>query len=95
MNLQDLLLEMRREQRADHEKLVEKVDTGFTDLRATMATAELKNTQAFGEIDTRLTVVENTRRAFRWALGIVLTAASAGIADLVFNHLPKLFASVK
>lgn len=94
MDIQQFLLEMRREQREDHNALVKKVDDGFKEAAAALNAHALQNVESLSEydgrilrIDGRLKVVENTRRTVRW-LGFTLTAtALTGIVDYVMNHL--------
>ena len=71
-NLQQYLSEMRSEQRADTLLLSEKIDG-------------VKET--LGKHETRITVVENTRRVLIW-LGASFGLAVIGfLADMIVNHL--------
>jgi hypothetical protein len=70
-NLQQYLSEMRSEQRADTLLLSEKID-GVKD--------------TLGRHNTRITIVENTRRVLIW-LGASFGLAVIGfLADMLVNH---------
>lgn len=90
-NLQSWLQEMRQEQREDYQLLSRKVDDGFSTVHQSLSNHKVETTQALGEVDKRLVIVENTRRAFRWAMGTMFAAGVTGLFDLVVNHLPKFF----
>jgi hypothetical protein len=94
LNTQQMLAEMRAEQREDHRELATKVDEGFKAIAAVAAAHELADTKQFNAIDKRLEVVENTRRSMRWLGATVVVALVGAAIDLVFVHLPKLFASI-
>jgi len=87
MELEKFLLEMRREQRDDHERLVEKVDAGFLSISTSMAKHELDDTKAFNTIDSRLVIVENMRRTIRWLAVTTVGGGIAATADYLINHL--------
>lgn len=71
-NLQSFLSDMRREQREDHAELSGKVDTIVTTI---------------GQHETRIVVVENTRKLLMW-LGASFGVAVIGfLIDMVVNHL--------
>lgn len=71
-NLQTYLTEMRTEARQDNQLIMHKVD----DVKKTLALH-----------DTRITVVENTRRVLLW-LGASLGVATIGfILDMIANHI--------
>ncbi len=89
MDIQQLLLTMREEQRDDHRSLVEKVDTGFFEIRQAMATHTVEDTKNFAAIDNRLTPVENTRRTLRWLSAAIFVALITAAVDLIFNHFTK------
>lgn len=79
--IHDLLAEMRDEQRAmrsehkeDHTTLMEKFDTVFKKL---------------GDHETRITVVENTRKTVRWLGGTVIVGGIGFLIDYLFNHVFK------
>lgn len=69
-NLQDYLHDMRKEQREDHESLTEKVD---------------KVLEVTSDHETRIVVVENTRKLLLWAAAAVAT----GGLGMLFNALGK------
>lgn len=71
-NLQQFLTEMRAEQKEDHKELSAKVD---------------KVVETLHNHDTRITIVENTRKTMRWAVGVLIAALIAGAVDLTFNHI--------
>lgn len=89
MDIQGLLLEMRKEQREDHDRLVEKVDEGFRSLQSAMSTHEVSDLKAFNAIDNRLMIVENMRRTIRWLAVTSVGAGIAGAADYLVNHFFK------
>lgn len=86
LNTQQLIAEMRREQREDHQTLVEKVDEGFQKVTASIATHVLEDTTKFAGIETRLIVVEGTRKTMRWFMGAAIVAFLGALAEFVFNH---------
>lgn len=71
-NLQQYLETMRGEQRDDHALLVMKIE-------------EVKDT--VGTHETRITVVENTRKLLLWLGGAAVVAALPVLYDIVSNHL--------
>lgn len=87
MDVPELLLQMRHEQREDHERLVARVDAGFARVTTTLTAHELEDERRFGTVDTRLVIVENTRRTARWFLGAAITAFVASVADFISRHL--------
>ena len=95
VNVQDLLLTMRKEQRDDHEKLVEKVDEGFKAIALVASNHELQDQKLFAALDKRVVIVENTRRSIRWLGATVLVTLLGGVADFLFVHLPKLLGGAK
>lgn len=70
-DLQTFLSEMRKEQREDHESLSLKVDN----LLETMQDHE-----------TRIVIVENTRKNMRWLAGTVIVGLVTFLLDLIANH---------
>lgn len=77
MKTETLLMQMRAEQREDHNELVAKVES----LAATMIAHATSDIQALNGIDRRLAPIENTRKVLHWTLGILLTALVPVIAD--------------
>lgn len=70
-DLQAFLRDMKEEQKEDHDRLEKKIDEALDTLN---------------NHETRLVVVENTRKAMLW-LGTTLLLAFLGIAgDLVVTH---------
>lgn len=78
-NLQTFLRDMRLEQQRDHESLSNKVDEVL----------EMVHSH-----DTRITVVENTRKSMLWLGSALIVAVLGFIADMVVNHIPQVFAAV-
>lgn len=70
-SLQAYLVEMRKEQRDDHKTLLDKME-------------ELKDTVAGHE--TRLVVVENTRKTILGLSSAMVLAVLGAFVDLLFNH---------
>lgn len=68
----------RAEQRADHRDMLDK----FVAVNKICADHE-----------TRLVVVENTRKSIRWLAVTMVGALLVGGVDFFFEHLPKLIAS--
>lgn len=62
---------MRAEQKGDMTSLTRKVDTAITKLH---------------DHETRITVVEGTRKTLRWALGALAVAVVTAGADAACNH---------
>lgn len=89
MDIQSLLLEMRKEQREDHDRLVEKVDDGFRALQTSMTNHEVADVKAFSAIDNRLLIVENMRRTIRWLGATAVGGSIAAVADYFVNHYLK------
>lgn len=79
-NLQTFLSEMRTEQNDRFDKLDGKVDTVVVKVN---------------DHETRIVVVENTRKAVKWLGATVIGALIVAGIDLLFVHLPKLLAAVK
>lgn len=79
-NLQSFLSEMRSEQNDRFNGLETKIDQAVTKVN---------------EHETRIVVVENTRRAVKWLGATVVGALIVGLVDLVFTHLPRLMAAGK
>jgi hypothetical protein len=77
-DLQSFLQDMRHEQKQDISALTEKVDDGFKEVRSSVAAH-----------DTRLVVVEGTRKALLWFGATVLTLLLPVLYDLVMNHWTK------
>lgn len=66
---------LRESQKKDLADLGEKIEAGFKEHTATLA-----------EHDTRLVVVEGTRKTLRWLAVTAIGAILVGAVDLVFNH---------
>jgi hypothetical protein len=88
-NLQQLLTEMegrlradqestRRENRRRHRNLSKKVDTALETLQ---------------NHDTRIVVVERTRKNVIWLSATAIVALISAAVDFFFAHLPSFFAS--
>ncbi len=89
-NIQDYLRDMREEQQQDHKDLSAKVDEMAT---AFFGRVELVDRRV-SRHETRLVVVENTRRSLRW-LGAALIGAVLTLAgDIILEHLPHAAAAV-
>lgn len=73
-NLQTYLSEMREESRTQYSELDAKLDT-------------IKDT--LGEHNTRITIVENTRKLLVWASGALVVGVIGFIFDMVKNHLSQ------
>lgn len=74
-NLQTFLSEMRTEQRAEHQELSVKVDKALETLH---------------DHETRIVVVEGTRKSIRWLGATMIVAFVGALLDFVFDHLPRL-----
>lgn len=86
MDVQELLLTMRAEQREDHQLLVKKVDDGFSSMSTMQNEHLLEDANRFNAIDNRLKIVENTRRTIRWLTGVVIVAVVTGLVDAIAHH---------
>lgn len=65
------LRELRQEQQDQHKAVMSKLE-GVIETQ--------------GDHETRLVVLENTRRNMRWAVGTVVVAALTGVVDYFKNH---------
>lgn len=88
MRTEALLLEMQRENRADHAALVEKVDTGFTSVREALTTHAREDDKRFNELNLLLQPVLETHKAMKWAKRTVIGGAAVAVIDLLV-HLAK------
>ena len=89
-DLQDFLGDMRREQREDHQTLVQKVDAGFGAVSARASALE-KDLESHKLDDTRrLTILEGGHNLTKWfarvAIGAVVTGAIGIFWDYLVNH---------
>lgn len=84
--VQAALAEMRAEQREDHQTLTTKVDEGFKHVAEVMAAHTLEDAKQFGAIDSRLKIVETTRRTVRWLGATAIVAILSALADYLLNH---------
>lgn len=73
-NIQDYLRDMREEQQRDHAELASKLDSVVENV---------------GKHETRLVLVENTRRNLRWLTTALVTALLAVIGDLIVHTFSK------
>lgn len=73
-SLQQYIVEMRAEQRQDHQTLL----TAIKELDAKVASHE-----------TRLVVVENTRKSVLGLSGAMVLAFLGAFIDMLFNHVWK------
>lgn len=88
-NIQDYLRDMREEQQQDHHDLSEKIDGIASAMHARIEIVQGR----VAKHDTRLVVVEGTRRTLLW-LGTALITAMLGFAgDMLINHLPHAAAA--
>lgn len=89
--IQTILLDMRREQREDHQTLVKKVDAGFGGVHTRINDHEVKDVEEFTEIAGRLKTLEEARSEIRWLFGILVSAFLVGgvtfIWDFVKHHV--------
>lgn len=85
-NLQEFLADMREEQRSEMRALGGKVDTLSYQLHGRISAVQTK----VNDHETRIVVVENTRKMMRWLAGTAIVALLGGVVEFVFNHLPKL-----
>lgn len=76
-DLQQYLETMESRAQERHTALVEKVDTVVTKVN---------------DHETRIVLVENTRRTVKWLGATVIGALIVAGLDLLFSHLPKLLA---
>lgn len=76
INLQTYLDKQFEITREDHLRLESKVD---------------KALEQVANHETRLALVEDSRKMFRRATGALSAAVIAGIVDLIINHVPKWF----
>jgi hypothetical protein len=86
---------MREEQRNDHDSLVTSVNQGFKEVAATYAAHELKDQARFADISAQIAPLAATHANYKWAVRSVFALVGTAAVDFLFNHLPKLFASVK
>lgn len=100
VNVQDLLRDMNAERREDHQTVIEKMESGFTTVTqlVTKVATDLEahekaDVDTANALDGRLKPLESLNRGLKWLAGAVAVAIIGGIADLMFNHLPRLLAS--
>lgn len=86
MELETLLMDMRKEQRDDHGALTAKVDAGFKEVADTLKHHEQSDLRLFAAIDKRVSTVEGTRKALIWLVGVIIVAVLGGAVDAYFNH---------
>jgi len=95
-NVQTFLSEMRKELRADHQRLVERVDLGFSELTLTARAVrdELVNHtaddyRAAEALNQRLSPIENAMKKsndrVKWTLRTIIGALVVGAIDLMFH----------
>lgn len=89
-NIQDYLHDMRAEQQRDHRDLSSKIEGISAAMHARISSV---NDHVIRH-ETRLVVVENTRRTLLWLGTALITALLAFVGDLVINHLPHAAAAV-
>jgi hypothetical protein len=70
-DLQQYLKEMRDDQREDHKEVVDKLDAVIVRVQ---------------DHETRIVVVENTRKTMRWLTGTVIVALVGALLDFLVNH---------
>lgn len=85
-NLQQFLADMREEQRSDMQTLTGKLDNMSGQLHGRISAVHTK----VNDHETRIVVVENTRKAMRWLAGTAIVAVLGAALEFLFNHLPKL-----
>lgn len=85
-DIQRELQEMRREQRADHLDISNKVDGGFEAVSKTLKEHEQSDIRLFAALDQRVERVEATRRLLIWMAGALVVAVLGGAVDAYFNH---------
>lgn len=78
--------EMRKEQREDVQELSTKVEAGFTNVHGRINSLKDK----VNDHETRIVVIDGTRKTFLWLAGIAVACVVGGLIDLVFVHLPRL-----
>lgn len=86
MEIEALILDMRKEQREDHATVITQMAAGFKSVTETMQSHEKVDLQSFASIDKRVSVVEGTRKALIWLVCAVIVASLAAGADAYFNH---------
>jgi ABC-type transporter Mla subunit MlaD len=86
-DLQKFLSEMREEQRRDLAELRDEQREAARELSTRIDNA-LRTLQ---DHETRLVVVESTRKSVRWLAGTVIAALVGAALDVLFVHIPKLF----
>lgn len=89
-NIQDYLRDMREEQQQDHKDLSAKID----DVTSAMFTRIDVVDRRVSRHETRIVVVENTRKSLRWLGAALISALLALAGDLILNHLPHAAAAV-
>lgn len=72
-DMQQFLSEMRQEQREDHQVVVTKLDSVIVKV---------------ADHETRIVVVENTRKTMLWLAGTVIVALLGAVLDFLVNHTP-------
>ncbi len=92
-NMQQFLSEMRaenaahrQEQRADTLTLAGKLDQMGANLHGRISSVQT----TVNKHETRLVVVENTRRSMRWLSGTAIVALIGAAIEFFFNHASKL-----
>lgn len=86
MEIESLLMEMRRDQRDDHTSISKIITDGFKEVHESMKAHEQSDIRMFASIDKRVSVVESTRHAMIWLVGALIVAVLGGAADAYFNH---------
>lgn len=78
---------MRRETREDLRLLGDRMDQGFEKVTTALSEHVLQDTTKFGDVDKRLSAVEDTRKTARWVVGVGLVALAGAAAEFFFMHL--------
>jgi hypothetical protein len=88
-NIQDYLRDMREEQQQDHRDLAERIESHTLALHGRVSSVN----ERVNKHETRLVVVENTRKTLLWLGTALITALLGFVGDMLINHLPHVAAA--
>ena len=100
-NLQDFLVEMRKEQRSDLEGLRKEQRIDLEALRREQRRGRRALHKRIDTVMThvekhnnRLQEVEATTKIAKWATRTAIVALLGGCIDFLINHIPKVFTTI-
>lgn len=89
MKTLDILLDLQREQRANHQELSAAVTTGLAQVHEVLAAHTLADVAQFAALDKRLAPIESLRTTARWATGAGFVASLGIVADFIYTYFHR------